>query len=284
MKPSTNTADYNVTSDSEDGETNADTWRHRYAKDGLRLVRTDAKQGCDPGWNRSDYVPRFGPNDGTGIHWGEYSDWRIDVEADVPEGIPILQRFLGSTLRFGRPGALGSHNVVRAVGAQTKKFKDTNGEMLVEIRSTNTQSVVPPSPHEAGDRVWEGEYDASKIKEFTAEELTKTVTLAAAATLIARSMPDGNRHDWALALSGFLVPRIGDDRTYEVLDAAWEAAEAYTEAKTAKELESAVYGTSEKLEGGEKVAGGPKVEEITPGVVKLLGKWLDPQLYAPTEE
>jgi hypothetical protein len=254
--------------------------------DGFKLVRVEpgAKQCFDEGWSGEGYTPDFGPEDGTGIHWGEHSEWRVDVEADVPEGIPILKRFLGDTLRFGRPGALGSHNVVRAVGAKTRKFNNTNGEMLIELRSTGTQSVVPPSEHEQGARVWENGYDPTKIKEFGAGELAKNVALAAAATLIAREMPDGGRHDWCLALAGFLVPRVGDDRTYDVLDAAWEAAEAYIEGHTAKELHNIVYDTAEALEGDENVTGGRTVDEATPGVVKLLSKWLDTTLYVPTEE
>src|SRR5215213_692428 len=80
-----------------------------------------------------------------GILLGESSGGLVDVDLDVEEAAKIAGRFLPPTLTSGRESAPDSHWWYRAAGAKTEKWKDTDGKMLVELRSTGCQTVVEPS-------------------------------------------------------------------------------------------------------------------------------------------
>jgi hypothetical protein len=97
------------------------------------------------------------------------------------------------------------------------------------------------------------------MAEIEATELSRRLRELATAVLIARHLPPirtgregGGRHDYALALAGFLLRsgRLGEDLTLKVLKAAWDAKgwpgekakwEAY------RDLEAIVSDTAENL-------------------------------------
>src|SRR5215210_8011191 len=121
--------------------------------------------------------------------------------------------------------------------------------------------------------------------EIGAAELARRLRELATAVLISRHLPPlrtgtegGGRHDYALALAGFLLRpgRLGEDLTLKVLRAAWDAKgwpgerekrEAY------RDLEGIISDTAENLVAGEPVVGGLTLEDMAPGVVRLLCKW-----------
>jgi len=163
--------------------------------------------------------------------------------------------------------------------------KDTDGSKLVELRSTGRQTLVAPSTHPDGDEyVWHAE-TGLKMAEVGAAELTRRLRELATAVLIARRLPPmrtgtegGGRHDYALALAGFLLRpgRLGEDLTLKVLRAAWDAKRwpGDKEKRQAyQDLEGIVSDTEENLAAGEPVVGGPTLDEMAPGIVRLLCKW-----------
>jgi hypothetical protein len=213
-----------------------------------------------------------------GLILGEPSGGLVDVDLDVPEAAKVAGRFLLPTLTSGRASNPHSHWWYVAPGARTVKFKDVDGAVLVEVRSTGAQTLVAPSVHPSGERIeW---HDAGlKPAPVAAKGLVSQVRELATATLIARHLPPfGGRHDYALALSGFLLRsgRLDSETALKILKAAWDA-KGWPDERSKREahhdLEGIVRDTVENLLAGEPVVGGPTLEDHRPGMVRLLCKW-----------
>jgi putative DNA primase/helicase len=136
-----------------------------------------------------------------GLILGQPSGGLVDVDQDAPEAAKIAGRFLPPTLTSGRESSPHSHWWYVAPGAETAKYKDVDGTVLLELRSTGCQTIVAPSVHPDGERVVWHESGSEPVK-VSAGELAARVRELATATLIARHIPPvGGRHDYALALS-----------------------------------------------------------------------------------
>jgi Bifunctional DNA primase/polymerase, N-terminal len=254
-----------------------------------------------PGWEAlritEEEIPDYWTNgQNVGLHCGKPSGDRVDVDLDPDEAVKIAGRFLPPTLTSGRGSRPHTHWWYVSPDAESCDWKDTNGSKLVELRSTGRQTLVAPSTHPEGDEyVWHAE-TGLKMAEIGGAELARRLRELATTTLIARHLPSirtgtegGGRHDYALALAGFLLRpgRLGQDLTLKVLTAAWDAKgwpgdkgkrEAY------RDLEGIVSDTAENLAAGEPVVGGPTLEEYAPGVVRLLCKWRGWERKAQAEE
>jgi Protein of unknown function (DUF3987)/Bifunctional DNA primase/polymerase, N-terminal len=213
-----------------------------------------------------------------GLILGEPSGGLVDVDLDAEEAAKVAGRFLPPTLTSGRESSPHSHWWYFSPGIETMKFKDVDGRMLVELRSTGCQTIVDPSVHPSGELVVWHDTDPEPAED-EAGELVRCVRELATATLIARHLPPiGGRHDFALALAGVLLRpnRFDEAPTLKILKAAWDA-KGYPDGKSKREahrdLEAIVRDTAEKLAVGEPVVGGPKLEESTPGVAKRLSRW-----------
>jgi hypothetical protein len=209
-----------------------------------------------------------------GLILGQPSGGLVDVDLDAGEAPKIAGRFLPPTLTSGRESSPHSHCWYVSPEAQTAKFKDVDGTTLVELRSTGCQTIVAPSVHPDGERVVWHESDSEPAR-VSAGELATRVRELATATLIARHVPPvGGRHDYALTLAGFLLRsgRMDKDVVLKVLLAAWHAAGADSR-EAVRDLEGIVADTLENLAAGEPVVGGPTLEDLRPGVVRLLCKW-----------
>ena len=124
------------------------------------------------------------------------------------------------------------------------------------------------------------------MAEVPAAELKERCRELATAALIARHVPpEGSRHDYAMALAGFVLRdgRMEADLALKVLKAAWHAAGADSR-EALRDLEGIVSDTAENLEAGEPVVGGPTLEEFAPGIVRLLCKWWGWERKAQTED
>ena len=232
------------------------------------------------GWEKlritEDEVPDFWTNgQNVGLLCGEPSQWRVDLDLDVPEAVKVLFRFLPPTLTSGRESRPHSHAWYVSPGAESQDWKDVDGQKLAELRSSGRQTIVAPSTHPDGDSyVWHQESGLT-MAEISAEELEERCRELATATLIARHVPPvGGRHDYALALAGFLLRpgRVGEELALKVLKAAWHAAGADSR-EALRDLEGIVRDTVENLAAGEPAVGGPTLDEYVPGMVRLLCKW-----------
>src|SRR5262249_44041317 len=140
-----------------------------------------------------------------GLLLGKPSGWLLDVDFDCSETVALASEFLPPTGRIsGRKGKPRSHFWYISQDAKSVKFQAPDGQMLVELRSTGGQTVVPPSIHPSGEAVvW---YEEGEPRKDDFESLRTLVSHLAAAALLARYCPgSGSRQDAALAASGLLL-------------------------------------------------------------------------------
>jgi putative DNA primase/helicase len=170
-------------------------------------------------------VPRHWSNgQNIGVLNGEPSGWRVCIDLDVSDALSLAGRFLDPTLTGGRKSRPHSHWWYVARGAQTEKFKDLDGAMLLELRSTGCQTIVAPSVQPNGEQyTWHAE-SGLEMASVEAAYLRNQLRGLATATLVARHLPairdevankGGGRHDYAMALTGFLLRpgRLDEDFT-----------------------------------------------------------------------
>lgn len=213
-----------------------------------------------------------------GILLGGPSRGATDVDQDVKEAVALAPRFLPKTLESGRENAPHTHRWYRAPGAKNERYKDLDGQTILELRSTGCQTLVAPSEGPEGDSyLWhdpEPGMDAS-MTEVEPEVLRRACNLLATATLIARHLPPvGGRHDFALALAGYLLreDRLDDDTTLHLMHSAWfVGGGASREAE--RDLAGIVSDTARNLSAGREVMGGGRLDEIVPGLPRIIGRW-----------
>jgi hypothetical protein len=217
-----------------------------------------------------------------GIILGEPSGGLVDVDCDCLGAVLAGQAFLPTTgLRSGHQSNPMSHfwYVVQegALPANAKyPYPNADGqrEMIVELRSTGCQTVVPPSIHPSGEPiVWRG--ISGEPGTTTADVLARAVAKTAACALLARHWPgQGSRDEAALALAGMLIR------------AGWSAQETdtfiETVAKIADDEEWRQRGkgqhTQERLAAGGSVTGAQTLAGLLHGdgkkVVSTVRQWL----------
>jgi Bifunctional DNA primase/polymerase, N-terminal len=264
------------------GEQDTQKAAARYIRAGLSVipVPAGAKNPDRHGWQHErwtleDVEDQWTNGQGIGILWGEPSGGLVDIDCDWPEariaaGI-ILPREPRRT--FGRPGSPESHHVVRVEGElpKTRRYKiggQGNERSVVELLSTGTQSLAPPSLHESGERRrWYEEQSAPKMPGPEVQEAAADIVAAA---LLARNWPGkGSRHDYVLSASGFIGRRLPRERTQRIMEAAIGASGD----EEARGRLADVRSTLDSLEAGRPTTGGPSLEDLAPGVVEQLQRW-----------
>jgi KaiC/GvpD/RAD55 family RecA-like ATPase len=144
----------------------ADTHRiaHELLAMGLKPVRLmpGEKKAIEPGWTSRVHDgltvrAEFKPGENVGALMGEPSGWIVDIDLDDARAPEVARTLLPHTRMFGRAGKRGSHYLYRVVGAKTRKWQGAGG-MIVELRSTGTQTMMPGSVHPSGEMVeWEND-------------------------------------------------------------------------------------------------------------------------------
>jgi hypothetical protein len=150
----------------------------------------------------------------------------------------------------------------------------------VELRSIGCQTVVEPSIHPEGERyLWHHEKDSpggyAAIAQVAREELIGAWRLLATAALVARRLPPvGGRHDFALALAGLLRKddRMEEDDVLRVMEAAWSVAGG-VDREPHRDLLGILRDTARNLARDAEVVGGGRLEELSPGMTRLLCRW-----------
>jgi hypothetical protein len=209
-----------------------------YADRGWHLIPVPLarKRPVISGWQklriaRDELAHVFTTPGNLGVLLGAPSGDLVDVDLDAPEALAVATALLPPTaLRSGRPSAPNTHWFYVAPGGKTVRFRDplrdTGDEraMVVELRTTGSQTLLPPSIHPSGETLrWEAAGAPSTVE---ADVLRRQVQVVAAAALLARYWPaPGSRHEAALALSGGLL-RAGltPDDVQRVVAAVMDAA------------------------------------------------------------
>jgi P4 family phage/plasmid primase-like protien len=208
-----------------------------------------------------------------GILTGAPSKGRVDVDLDFEEAAVVADYFLlPSDSIFGRPSKPRSHwgYIVDPV-PETKKFV-FNDEMVLEVRSTGCQTVVPPSVHPSGEIIaWQRNGPPANI---SSEELCRRAGIVAAGALLARVWPKtaGVRDGLAMALAGGLLrANWSVEHAEHFILAVCKAARDEEFADRSKKAEY----TERKIQGGEAVTGWRTLsEKIGSKVIQKIREWL----------
>ncbi len=242
------------------------------------------KRPVAPGWqdlrlDASGIRAAFQIPSNIGVLLGAPSAGLIDIDLDCPEAAALAPFLLPPTdLCSGRDSAPGSHWFYRASSPlKTTKYVDPLGAtgddraMLVELRSTGTQTLVPPSVHPSGEPItWAQDGEPGTVD---ADVLQRAVAQVAAAAVLVRYWPAmGSRHEAALALGGGLL-RAGWE-TQDTADFIWNIAQTAGD-EEADDRRQAVLSTATALAAGEHATGWPTlVTLVDPRVVDAVRKWL----------
>jgi uncharacterized protein DUF3987/bifunctional DNA primase/polymerase-like protein len=231
----------------------------------------------------SDLTNYFSNGQNVGLLLGKPSNWLCEIDLDCKEAVALAPAFLPQTARkSGRQESPFSHWWYYVAGLKTCKFQDPmlreSGEraMILELRSTGGQTLVPPSIHPSGDLyIWNDEGEPAVIN---AIEILFAAGRLAACCITSRYWTEGNRHEQALSLAGVL------------LRANWQLEEAEhfiaAAARTAgdddfEDRKRAVRDTSERLAKGEPTTGIPRLASLFPrDVADCVLKWLGIQPQA----
>jgi hypothetical protein len=213
-----------------------------------------------------------------GLLLGEPSGWLVDIDLDWPEARRLAWTILPATeMLSGRASAPASHFwYISDATLKTAKFLDPSAAdgsraMIVELRSTGCQTIVPPSVHPCGELYeWHGQLQPAKVDGF---ELLSRARKLAACALLTRHWKQGQRHQTALALSGMLL-RAGWQRAR--VENFIRLAAAAADDDEVDDRVRAVETTEQRICRGDGATGIPVLSDLIGGkVVNCLRKWLD---------
>src|SRR5215211_627002 len=252
----------------------------RYMRAGIAVipVAEGEKNPNRAGWQKERYtiedVPKLWNNgQGVGILWGAPSGGRVDIDCDWPEAAAAASFIAPETRTFGRPGSPASHFVLHATGTipKTKRYKlpgEGDDNAVVELLSTGTQSLAPPSLHDSGERrQWYQERGTAMVD---GGEVATIAADIATAALLTRNYPGkGVRHDYVMAGAGYIGRNLPRERAERIMYAAIHASSDEEAAKRRTDVQD----TLGKIERNERTTGGPTLDELAPGIVKQLRRW-----------
>lgn len=260
------------------------------------LKRKSKQPKSRKGWNKIRVTKEtvaefFFPGDNIGGLWGEPSGWIVDVDLDWDEAADVAPAFLPETFVYGRRSRPSTHFLYRCEGIHTikKHHKDLrdghedDSEMIVEIRSTGSQSVLPPSIHPDDER-YEINHDVP-FKTISRKELELRVNQVTSAALLIHYYPSkGGRHDFIHAVAGSLLwsnwPEEEVRKFMEGLFLGLGNGHDDDIDQRRRTLEN----TIEHYKEGDRIHGWKSLSAWLPGeVIELLKKWLTQEVGRSAE-
>lgn len=210
-----------------------------------------------------------------GLLLGEASGGLVDIDLDHHHTMRLKNYFLPPTpMRTGRESRPNSHYwylVKEGTLPGNRRHKMPDGSISVELRSTKSQTVIPPSIHPSGESyVWEGDpWGGKKGPTLIDGRLLalQVATLGLSAVLLENWPGEGGRHEAYLALAGSLL-RYGESGVHPFWERNLRAlihalADATHDEDGPDARVSEVMGsTIDRLRNGEKVVGYGKLAEI----------------------
>ena len=249
------------------------------------LVHERSKQPVGREWQNRRYTPTediegiFTTGHNIGLNLGASN--LVDADLDYVWARQLAPAFLPpSPMVWGRASERGGHWCCRPVGLVTyKKYLGVGRSVLLERRAGDgLQSVIPPSVHQdTGEAIeWERPGPAGEVE---AADLIRAFDRLAAASLIASVYPDeGSRHDFCLAMAGYLA-KSGADAvlTSELLEPVVRLRDDRTEIKDRLDTIRSTFDLAENPDA--QLVGYRKLEEILGAdiakvVAAKLTEWL----------
>ena len=261
-------------------------------------LRSRSKRPKDKAWPHLRLVQEnfdkgvFKPGDNIGALWGEASDHATDIDLDMEESVAVAEHILPETFIYGRVGKEYSHYVYRVIGAETKKGQTQELGTIVEIRSTGSQSVIPPSRHPEGGRyVTDVDIDFTQLTKLDIERFCDEIAVASVFT---HFYPEaGSRHDYVHAMTGALCHEEWPaEKIKRVIGAVLTIVQG--EDEDLKDRKNTVINTIEKHEMGDRTKGFTSLEAwMSMPVIAATRRWcskgkmegklvLDPPKLKPT--
>lgn len=266
-----------------------------YRDQGIRLVRLKAadRQPLDTAWQDPEQVDHP-PEEfeehvrcGGGLGWqlGDISGGLSVVDNDWEIAMKLAPRFLLDTLRGAKGNEAPSHYAYNSPGLAYGQFNGLDGSRIIDVKASNNGRghfvAVEPTVHpKKGPYQFVGGYNPAAIAHVEPEDLIRRIRLLAVASLVAANLPAsreegvGGRHDFGLALFGYML-RNGEpaEDVGKVAVAAWEVRGAPREAL--EDIRRSIPDTADRLSrGDEPVKGGPKLEEAIPGMTRKIAEFL----------
>jgi hypothetical protein len=255
-----------------------------------RASKNPGRNGWPDERHTEESVGRFDPTSNIGVLNGEPSGGLIDVDLDAPEAVAVAALFLSPTpLVFGRPGKWRSHWLYRCIPTPpTTKFTapqdpaTKRADMLVEVLSTGSQTVWPPSIHPSGEAIaFEGEPRTPAV--VPGARLVEAARSIAVTALLARVWPRevGVRHQLALAAAGYLLRRGVPVNVVQTIVGA--AAREAGDEETRDRMRD-VLTTAQRLARGGQATGGIRLAELVGApVLEKLSSWFGSDTFRTGE-
>ena len=227
----------------------------------LRLVEEDIEAGA------------FRVGDNIGALWGEPSAHATDVDLDMEEAIWVAEFLLPETFCYGRTNKEYSHYIYRVAGAKTKKWQVQELGTIIEIRSTGSQSVIPPSRHPDGGMYFLQDSPDEFIS-LTKLDLERYCDEIAVAAIFLHYYPSaGSRHDFVHACTGALChQRWPAEKIKRVMGAVLTVIQE--EDDELDDRMNAVVNTIEKHDAGDRTKGFTTLQDwMSMPVISALRRW-----------
>lgn len=209
--------------------------------------------------NFDEYFPK-GTKQNVGILNGAPSGNIIDIDIDHMTALYFAQIYLPKTcMIFGRKTKPKSHWIYKCTPLpETQKFGSKKHGMIIELRSTGSQTVFPPSTHESGEKIEFFEFgDPTTVKK---EDLEKACKIILIATILVEEYPEeGVRNDFALSLCSLALRLFEMDISEAkkfVSAVALQAGDSESKARA-----NIVDYTAKRIAAGDEVQGIPSLKK-----------------------
>ncbi|WP_455363565.1 bifunctional DNA primase/polymerase [[Eubacterium] cellulosolvens] len=258
------------------------------AKDWLELgvkpvpIWPGQKKPKGTSWQKLRVTPRtiadhFKSGDNVGGLWGSPSNWIVDVDLDDEYAADVAEFLMPRTITFGRTSRPDTHLLYICKGAKTQKWRrgKNRDQTIVELRSTGSQTVLPPSVHPDNERYEVNDWNSEEFTAIPRLKLLHLLDELAAAALFARYYPeDGSRHDYVHAMAGaMLYSKLKPEDVRRVCKAIIWAC-SHKEDDVNQRLRT-VENTIQKHKEGERINGWPTLKDwVEAKDIQLMRKWI----------
>jgi len=203
----------------------------------------------------------------------------VDADLDSAVALQLVSAFLPeSTMVWGRRSKSRSHHAYKIMSGKVvhRKYTDLTDHVLLERRTGNNQTLIPPSTNPSGETVeWVLPGPASEVN---AGKIAEAFDDFGAACLLATVWNEGVRQELALYVAGYLLKAgCPQERVRRII---YPVIENYDDPRDIQKRHEAVEQTIRKFEqDANAIAGLTKLQELLgqDRAKKLVGhleKWL----------